>query len=99
MLNQAVNNFTAAATSEKTIQLSDLAGQQVVLYFYPKDNTPGCTTEGQDFRDLHEQFHPIELRESSNLLSNQERLARHFPNIGRIRVSFLLSPELQFYHH
>jgi len=56
MLNQAVNNFTAAATSEKTIQLSDLAGQQVVLYFYPKDNTPGCTTEGQDFRDLHEQF-------------------------------------------
>lgn len=56
MLNQAVNNFTATATSEKTIQLSDLAGQQVVLYFYPKDNTPGCTTEGQDFRDLHEQF-------------------------------------------
>ncbi len=56
MLNQPVSNFTAAATSEKTIQLADLAGQQVVLYFYPKDNTPGCTTESQDFRDLHEQF-------------------------------------------
>ncbi len=56
MLNQPVSNFTAAATSEKTIQLEDLAGQQVVLYFYPKDNTPGCTTESQDFRDLHEQF-------------------------------------------
>ncbi len=56
MLNQPVENFTAAATSEKTIQLADLAGQHVVLYFYPKDNTPGCTTEGQDFRDLHEQF-------------------------------------------
>ena len=56
MLNQAVNNFTAEATNEKTIQLSDLAGQQVVLYFYPKDNTPGCTTESQDFRDLQEQF-------------------------------------------
>ncbi|MDY0206862.1 MAG: peroxiredoxin [Pseudomonas sp.] len=56
MLNQPIENFTAAATSETTLQLADLAGQQVVLYFYPKDNTPGCTTESQDFRDLHEQF-------------------------------------------
>ncbi len=56
MLNQPVNNFAASATSETTVQLADLAGQQVLLYFYPKDNTPGCTTESQDFRDLHEQF-------------------------------------------
>lgn len=56
MLNLPIENFTATATSGNTIQLADLAGQQVVLYFYPKDNTPGCTTEGQDFRDLHEQF-------------------------------------------
>lgn len=56
MLNQPVKNFTALATNEKTIQLSDLAGQNVVLYFYPKDNTPGCTTESQDFRDLQHEF-------------------------------------------
>ena len=56
MLNQPVNNFTALATSEQTIQLSDLTGQHVVLYFYPKDSTPGCTTESQDFRDLQQQF-------------------------------------------
>lgn len=56
MLNQPVTNFTALATSEKSIQLSDLAGQHVVLYFYPKDNTPGCTTESQDFRDLQQEF-------------------------------------------
>jgi peroxiredoxin Q/BCP len=56
MLNQPVSNFTAAATSETTVQLAELAGQQVLLYFYPKDNTPGCTTESQDFRDLHKQF-------------------------------------------
>lgn len=56
MLNQPVDNFSAAATSDTSIQLADLAGQQVVVYFYPKDNTPGCTTESQDFRDLHEQF-------------------------------------------
>lgn len=56
MLNQPIENFTAQATSGKTVQLADLAGKNVVLYFYPKDNTPGCTTESQDFRDLHEQF-------------------------------------------
>ena len=56
MLNHPVTDFTATATSETTVQLSALAGQQLVLYFYPKDNTPGCTTEGQDFRDLHQQF-------------------------------------------
>ena len=44
------------ATGGKTFKLSDLLGQTVVLYFYPKDNTPGCTTEGQQFRDLHAQF-------------------------------------------
>lgn len=56
MLNQPIENFIAAATSDTTVELKNLAGQQLVLYFYPKDNTPGCTTESQDFRDLHEQF-------------------------------------------
>ena len=39
-----------------TLKLADLKGQWVVLYFYPKDSTPGCTTEAQDFRDLHPKF-------------------------------------------
>lgn len=55
-LEQPVPDFQAEATGGQTVRLSDLAGQQVVLYFYPKDSTPGCTTEGQGFRDLHEQF-------------------------------------------
>ena len=55
-IGQAVADFTATATSGQSIQLSALKGQQVVLYFYPKDSTPGCTTEGQDFRDAHAQF-------------------------------------------
>ncbi len=54
-LDQAVTNFTAAST-EGEITLASLRGQTVVLYFYPKDNTPGCTSEGQDFRDLHSDF-------------------------------------------
>lgn len=49
-------DFTAHATSDTTITLSELAGKKIVIYFYPKDHTPGCTTEGQDFRDLHEDF-------------------------------------------
>jgi len=50
-----VPDFTAPATGGD-FTLSDHRGHPVVLYFYPKDNTPGCTTEGQNFRDLHEQF-------------------------------------------
>lgn len=55
-LNRIVADFKCAATGDKTIQLKDLRGQKVVIYFYPKDSTPGCTTEGQDFRDLHSKF-------------------------------------------
>ncbi len=56
MLDQPAPNIELPATGGKTFKLSDLLGQNVVLYFYPKDNTPGCTAEGQQFRDLHTQF-------------------------------------------
>lgn len=51
-----VDDFSVASTSQKTFQLSALASKYLVLYFYPKDNTPGCTDEGQQFRDLYAQF-------------------------------------------
>lgn len=54
-LNQAVPDFTAPATGG-TFRLSEQRGKTVVLYFYPKDNTPGCTNEAMDFRDNHEAF-------------------------------------------
>jgi peroxiredoxin Q/BCP len=50
-VGQPVADFTAQATNDQTVTLSELKGKNVVIYFYPKDNTPGCTTEGQDFRD------------------------------------------------
>ena len=56
LLNRVVANFKSAATGDKTIELKSLRGQKVVIYFYPKDSTPGCTLEGQDFRDLHTRF-------------------------------------------
>ncbi|MCO6057228.1 peroxiredoxin [Pseudomonas sp. MOB-449] len=55
-LNHPIDDFSAQATSGQDISLSSLKGKQVVLYFYPKDSTPGCTTEGQGFRDQHEAF-------------------------------------------
>jgi len=56
MLNQPVPDFALPATSDKTIQLSDFLGKYVVVYFYPKDSTPGCTTQGMQFRDAHADF-------------------------------------------
>ena len=55
-MNRVVADFTADATRGKTIRLKDLRGQNVVLYFYPKDSTPGCTTEGRDFSRLHSKY-------------------------------------------
>lgn len=55
-LNRVVADFKCQATGGQTVQLKALRGSNVVLYFYPKDATPGCTTEGQEFRDLHASF-------------------------------------------
>jgi peroxiredoxin Q/BCP len=54
-VGKRVPDFTAAATGG-AVTLSALKGKIVILYFYPKDNTPGCTTEGQDFAAAHAKF-------------------------------------------
>lgn len=55
-LDREVPDFEVPATSDQTIKLSSLKGRSVVIYFYPKDSTPGCTLEGQNFRDNHSKF-------------------------------------------
>jgi peroxiredoxin Q/BCP len=55
-LNMPVPDFSAEMTGDQTFRLSDYKGKKLVLYFYPKDNTPGCTTESMQFRDLYPQF-------------------------------------------
>lgn len=55
-VGQTVPDFSLPATGGQTFQLSALRGRAVVLYFYPKDSTPGCTTEAGQFRDLHDAF-------------------------------------------
>ena len=54
-----VPDFELASTGGGSFRLSEARGSKLVIYFYPKDNTPGCTAEGQAFRDLHAQFTKI----------------------------------------
>ena len=69
-----VKDFSRPATGDKTISLKELAGKKVVLYFYPKDSTPGCTTEGQDFRDAKAKF----TRQNTVILGvSRDSMKRH----------------------
>ena len=75
-LNRVVADFTAAATGDKTLRLKDLRGSNVVLYFYPKDSTPGCTTEGRDFAALNASFRRLKtviLGVSRDSLASHEK--------------------------
>ena len=56
IINMTVPDFSAEMTGQTPFRLSDYRGRKVVLYFYPKDNTPGCTTESLQFRELHARF-------------------------------------------
>lgn len=58
-INQPTPEFTIEATGGQTIRLTDLRGKRVLLYFYPKDNTPGCTQEGIAFRDHFSEFQQL----------------------------------------
>ncbi len=55
-LGSEVPDFEVPATTDQTIKLANLKGKNIVIYFYPKDSTPGCTLEGQNFRDTHSKF-------------------------------------------
>ena len=74
-INTKVKKFKVSATSELEINSIDLIGKNVVLYFYPKDNTPGCTQEGEDFRDLYKEFKKLKTEiygiSSDNLKSHE----------------------------
>ena len=56
MTNQTIPDFTLPSTSGKTFILSEQHGKNLIIYFYPKDSTPGCTTQGQQFRDHYQDF-------------------------------------------
>lgn len=73
-ISKKVKNFSRPATGNKIISLKDFSGKKVVLYFYPKDSTPGCTTEGQDFRDAKAKF----TRQNTVILgASRDSIKRH----------------------
>lgn len=59
MLNQAAPEFELPSTGGKTFKLSEYIGKNLVIYFYPKDATPGCTSQGQQFRDAYADFQAV----------------------------------------
>ena len=80
-INKKLPNFECPATGEQNISLEDYIGKKVVLYFYPKDNTPGCTVESKDFRDLHPEFeqeNTIILGVSRDNLNSHEKFKKKF---------------------
>jgi peroxiredoxin Q/BCP len=86
-LNRVVADFKCEATGGTTVQLKSLRGQKVVLYFYPKDSTPGCTTEGEEFRDLHAGFR----RAGTVVLGvSRDSLASHVKFKQKYRLPFPL---------
>ena len=56
MIDMMITDFELPATGGKLFRLSDWRGNTLVIYFYPKDSTPGCTSEAQQFRDLYPGF-------------------------------------------
>ena len=80
-MNRVVADFKCAATGDKTVHLKELRGKKIILYFYPKDSTPGCTTEGQDFRNLHAKFrrqNALILGVSRDSLASHEKFKAKF---------------------
>ena len=84
MEKHIVNDFSLPCTGGKTFRLSQATDKLLVLYFYPKDNTPGCTTESTRFRDLHPEFRKLDCRiygiSRDSLKSHEGFRAKHdFP--------------------
>lgn len=80
-LDQPVPEFRAEATSQKDVVLSALKGYNAVIYFYPKDATPGCTAEGQDFRDHYQAFKDLKtciFGVSRDSLDSHERFKERY---------------------
>ncbi len=84
---QPVPDFTLPASNGQDISLSDFKGKKVVIYFYPKDMTPGCTAESCDFRDYHPQFkqHNTEV-----IGISPDDLKSHDKFINKHQLPFLL---------
>ncbi len=86
-VGQLAPDFQKEATNGQIVKLSDFRGKNVVLYFYPKDMTPGCTTEACDFRDQYEEFRDLNC---VIIGVSTDPLKRHEKFIEKYQLPFLL---------
>ncbi len=86
-IGQLVPNFLREASNGETINITDYRGKYVVLYFYPKDMTPGCTTQACDFRDYHQKFEDVN---AVILGVSPDPLERHHKFIEKHGLPFVL---------
>lgn len=87
MVGEQAPNFTLKASNGKDVQLTDFRGKNVILYFYPKDMTPGCTTQACDFRDATADF---EAANTVIIGVSPDPIARHEKFIEKYNLPFLL---------
>jgi peroxiredoxin Q/BCP len=86
-VGKKIGSFSAATTASAKLTDKDLLGKPYVLYFYPKDDTPGCTLEGKDFRDRHAEFHDLDVRVIG---VSRDSLASHGKFQGKYELPFEL---------
>jgi len=84
-IGKKIKAFSAPTTSSAELKSKDLGGKPYVLYFYPKDDTPGCTLEGKDFRDQHAKFKRLGVRV---LGVSRDNLASHTRFQGKYELPF-----------
>ena len=82
--------FSLPGNDDMTISLSDFAGKNIVLYFYPKDDTPGCTTEAKDFTELHDEF---AAANTVIIGMSKDKAAKHDKFIAKHDLSVLLASD------
>ncbi len=91
-LNKKAPDFSLAATGDQTLSLKDFKGKNLIIYFYPKDNTPGCTTEGQNFRDLYQKFQKLNT-EILGVSRDSVRIHENFKNKHGFPFDLLSDPD------
>jgi thioredoxin-dependent peroxiredoxin len=92
LTGQTAPNITLPASNGQEVTLSDFKGENVVLYFYPKDMTPGCTTEACDFRDRHGDFSELN---TVIIGVSPDPISRHEKFIAKHELPFLLLADEQ----
>ena len=86
-LNEKAPNFTLMGSDGKEHSLSEYLGKKVILYFYPRDNTPGCTLEAESFRDNHDDYQ----KENAVVLGiSRDTLDSHDKFIDKLGLPFVL---------